>query len=496
MSLTFLNRRNNTILSLAATAIILTIVTVPLQYHSKAFATNSNINNAIAVQRARSTTDSAIGRDQSLKYSIGQHYHIIPAALVQVLQNRAESMGTLKHFTLIATSDNGHMNLPTGDPINLMTFNGSFPAPTLRVTQGDVVQVTVINKDTEIHSIDFHGSQLSAVPNFTAIPPGQNKTLTFVAVNPGAWVYHCEANNVFELWEHPLKGMTGMLIVDPKEGYKPLTTNIVHQVGNPGNYSYETKTLSGPAREFNLLYGEYYLENGLSPHSDTVATPEHEFSEEKMFNKIPTYTHVNGVPYAYMGPLFTLPPWNTSLLSDVITNSNLLSGNPDPQISALTTPDTQGHTAATQLNVQQGDHVRFYVNNAGDNEVAFHIVGEQLDKVMVGSSTVAEKVQTWGIPAYGDATIDVVFEQPGAFAIVNHDYSELFKGQGSIVVVWPNGQTPLPSPSNSVPPQSHTPNTSIPQQTCLYGIGPNNNYENNTKDDNQFISQCKIGLPS
>ena len=117
MSLTFLNRKNNTILSLAATAIILTIVTTPLQFQSKAFATNSNINNAIAVQRSGSTIYSAIGRDQSLKYSIGQHYHIIPASLVQVLQNRAESMGTLKHFTLIATSDNGRMNLPTGDPI-------------------------------------------------------------------------------------------------------------------------------------------------------------------------------------------------------------------------------------------------------------------------------------------------------------------------------------------------------------------------------------------
>ena len=171
-------------------------------------------------------------------------------------------MGTLKHFTLIATSDNGHMNLPTGDPINLMTFNGTLPAPTLRVTQGDVVQVTVINKDTEIHSIDFHGSQLSAVPNFTAIPPGQNKTLTFVAVNPGAWVYHCEANNVFELWEHPLKGMTGMLIVDPKEGYKPLTTNIVDQVGNPGNYRLRNKNVVRSSKGIQLtlwriLFGKW-----------------------------------------------------------------------------------------------------------------------------------------------------------------------------------------------------------------------------------------------
>ncbi|MGG6461007.1 MAG: multicopper oxidase domain-containing protein, partial [Candidatus Eiseniibacteriota bacterium] len=154
--MTFLNRKNKVIFSLAIIAIILTIVTAaPLRYPTNAFAINNNINNAMAVQLAGSTSDSSIGHDQSLKYSIGQHYQVIPAALVQVLQNRAESMGTLKHFTLVATSDNGHMKLPTGDPINLMTFNGSFPAPTLRVTQGDVVQVTVINKDTEIHSVDF-----------------------------------------------------------------------------------------------------------------------------------------------------------------------------------------------------------------------------------------------------------------------------------------------------------------------------------------------------
>ena len=100
MSLTFLNRKNNTILSLAATAIILTIVTAPLQYHSKAFATNSNINNAIAVQRAGSTTDSAIGRDQSLKYSIGQHYHIIPAALIQVPTKQSRIDGNIEAFYL------------------------------------------------------------------------------------------------------------------------------------------------------------------------------------------------------------------------------------------------------------------------------------------------------------------------------------------------------------------------------------------------------------
>ena len=423
--------------------------------------------------------------------SIGQHYQVIPDAYAEQLVSAAIASGTLKHFTLIATSDRGTMALPTGEYINLMTFNGTSPAPTLRVIQGDVVQVTVYNYDDEEHSIDFHGAQLSAVPNFAAIDPGLSKTLTFVAVNPGVWIYHCEANNVFELWEHPLKGMSGMLIVDPKLGYTPLVTNIVTQTGDPSTYKYQENRIPPHALEFSLTFGEYYLS---SDTNVVLGTSEHDFDQTKMFNKIPTYTHVNGIPYGYLGPLLTLPPWSTSTLSEVITTANL--DGADPVLSALTTPDTQGNTVATQLNVRQGEHVRFFVENTGDNEVAFHIVGEQLDRVAVGNSIIARGVQTWGIPAYSDATIDVVFEQPGVFAIVNHDYSELFKGQGSIVVVWPKDQTPLPNPSNAVPPVSALPLTSIPQPKCLYGIGPDNTFNVNSGDDNQFISRCKIDRKS
>jgi hypothetical protein len=181
-------------------------------------------------------------------------------------------------------------------------------------------------------------------------------------------------------------------------------------------------------------------------------------------------------------------------LSDVITTPNL--DGIDPPLSALITPiDAQGHTVATHLNVKQGERVRFFVQNNGDNEVAFHIVGEQLDRVSVGNNVMAKGVQTWGIPAYGDATIDVVFENPGVFAIVNHDYSQLFKGQAAIVVVSPTGG---PNPSNAVPPVSALSSTSIAQTTCLYGIGPNNQYgiigpiPAPDNDNNKFISQCGI----
>ena len=66
--------------------------------------------------------------------------------------------------------------LPTGDLISFLSFDGQYPSPTIRVTEGDIVQVTLtISSGT--HSIDHHASQLSAVPNFEAVrsparPPG------------------------------------------------------------------------------------------------------------------------------------------------------------------------------------------------------------------------------------------------------------------------------------------------------------------------------------
>src|SRR6185503_15568065 len=157
--------------------------------------------------------------------NMNQHYNEVSQTLMDSFVQKAYATGTFKHFTLIASE--GVTTLPTGDKISVFSFNGSVQAPTLRVTQGDVVQVTIVNPSDngDVHSIDFHGSQLSAVPNFAAVPPGSSRDLTFVAVNPGVWAYHCEANNVFELWEHPMKGMAGMMIVDPSKGYTGFDTN-------------------------------------------------------------------------------------------------------------------------------------------------------------------------------------------------------------------------------------------------------------------------------
>ena len=426
------------------------------------------------------------------------HYQAIPPAYAEELESEARANGTFKHFTLIAGE--GTTTLPTGDTITVWSFNGTYPSPTIRVNQGDVVELTVINPSTNRapHSIEIHGSQLSAVPNFGSIPPGEEKTMTFVAVNAGVWAYHCEGVNVFALWSHALRGMAGMLIVDPKEGYPELHINTVVPTSDPSmNIESKEKKFAGPAREFSLVYSEWYLrKEATGPQNGTQA---HDFDLAKMLDEHPTYAHANGVPFGYAGALFTLPPWdgsnpnNQPRLSNLLTEDNLPDGSPNPRFLDLVAPDENGHTPVTHLHVKQGEHVKFFIQNTGDKNVAWHIVGEQLDRVAVGANILAKGIQTWNIPPYGDATIDVVFEQPGVYAPLNHNYALLVKGQIAIIEVHPEDAVLPPNPSNAVPPDSQLGGTSISQSTCFYGIGPDN--VANTADDHAFISECGVFGP-
>lgn len=472
--------------------------------------------------------------------SVNEHGYAGPEALAAHADN-----APVKRFTLIADEDESGTILPTGDKVHTMTFNGTIPAPTIRVTEGDVVQITIINEGDEVHSIDQHASQITAVPNFGAVPPESEcendnpdcneQTYTFVAANPGVFAYHCEANDVFGLDAHALLGMEGMLIVDPKEGYKPLQTETIEATSDPTtNVDSTSKGFGGPAKEFALVYSEYYYQDGfttITPNEEHGEEGEHEHgghgSEEhsehvydrvKMMSNDPTYTHANGVPFGYLGTLLALPEWQTKTLGDVIPGEFLLDCTltglgvcddldgdgvdennvplaltTDPGLSTVTplAGVFGSGTIATHIDVNAGDHARFFIQNTGDRQVAWHIVGEQLDRVKMGDNVMTDSpIQTWNVGPYQDATIDVVFEQPGVYAIVNHDYSSLFKGQASIVVVHDPSIDPDSCeegdlvcsviageadnvPSNAIPPMSELPGTSVDQTliACDYGIG-------------------------
>src|SRR5664279_1337112 len=80
-----------------------------------------------------------------------------------------------------------------GTTMQAMTFNGSMPGPLMVVHEGDYVEVTLVNPDTNSmpHNIDFHaatgalgGAELSL------INPGEQVVLRFKATRTGVFVYH------------------------------------------------------------------------------------------------------------------------------------------------------------------------------------------------------------------------------------------------------------------------------------------------------------------
>ncbi len=105
-----------------------------------------------------------------------------------------------------------------GKQQKMWTFGGKIPGPLVRVTQGDVVNFTLVNQkgNKQSHSMDFHAARVDVLDEFAAVKPGKSKNFQFSADYPGVFIYHCGAE---AMSEHIARGMYGVIIVDPKEGY-------------------------------------------------------------------------------------------------------------------------------------------------------------------------------------------------------------------------------------------------------------------------------------
>lgn len=144
------------------------------------------------------------------------------------------------------------------------TFNGKVPGPMLRVQRGDTVKITITNHKTSLHhhNIDLHaatGPGGGAV--VTNVAPGETKTFSFKALNPGLFVYHCAVANVPN---HMAHGMYGMILVEP-EGGLPLVD-----------------------KEFYVMQGEFYSTGGIGNKGLQV------FDTQGMLDGTPSYVVFNG----------------------------------------------------------------------------------------------------------------------------------------------------------------------------------------------------------
>lgn len=129
----------------------------------------------------------------------------------------------------------------------MWTYGGTIPGPLVRVRQGDMVDFTLHNEkeNKQSHSMDFHAARADVLGEFAEIKPGEHKQFTFKADYPGVFIYHCGADSMSE---HISRGMYGVIIVDPKEGY--------------------SEQYPKPDREYVLVHGDLF-EAGASAEERT-----------------------------------------------------------------------------------------------------------------------------------------------------------------------------------------------------------------------------------
>lgn len=135
-----------------------------------------------------------------------------------------------------------------GNRQTMWTYGGTIPGPVIRVKQGDTIEFTLNNSadNEESHSMDFHAAEVDVLEEFGAVRPGESKSFTFEANYPGVFIYHCGADSMAE---HISRGMYGVIIVDPAEGY--------------------TQAFPQPDREYVLVQGDLF-EDGTSAADRTM----------------------------------------------------------------------------------------------------------------------------------------------------------------------------------------------------------------------------------
>ncbi len=151
-----------------------------------------------------------------------------------------------------------------GVTFNYWTFDGAVPGPFLRVREGDTVRLTLHNDPTSLHhhSIDLHavtgpGGGAAA----TIVAPGESKTITFKALNPGLFIYHCAHPNAAS---HMAHGMYGLILVEPESGLSPVD------------------------KEFYVVQGEFYSSGSLGRKGLQL------FDSQAMLDGKPQYVVFNG----------------------------------------------------------------------------------------------------------------------------------------------------------------------------------------------------------
>ncbi|MDD9954292.1 MAG: copper-containing nitrite reductase [Candidatus Woesearchaeota archaeon] len=170
-----------------------------------------------------------------------------------------------EHVTIDLVAEEVIAELADGTTFNYWVFNEQVPGPMLRVRVGDTITVNLKNEMSSLHmhSVDFHATTgPGGGAKALQVPPGETRSLTWKALAPGAYIYHCASKH--SVGAHNAHGQYGLIIVEPEEGF-PLVD-----------------------REFYVVQGEFYT-RGKTGDKGFVA-----FDSQAMLDEMPNYVVFNG----------------------------------------------------------------------------------------------------------------------------------------------------------------------------------------------------------
>ena len=121
----------------------------------------------------------------------------------------------VKEFRIPMTHDT--IEIASGVKYVGWTFGGTVPGPVIRVREGDLVRINLVNEAKDMpHSIDFHASRIPMDHAMKSILPGDSLQFEFEATTAGVFMVHCGTPPVLM---HIAQGMYLPIIVDPKGGW-------------------------------------------------------------------------------------------------------------------------------------------------------------------------------------------------------------------------------------------------------------------------------------
>jgi manganese oxidase len=208
---------------------------------------------------------------------------------------------TLREFTIIVRenqqipiSDQGHF-------LDAWTFNGTVPGPTIRMTEGDLVRITVINDKNNkhahsMHMHSIHKSEMDGVQS-NAIMPGDSFTYEFIAQPFGVFPYHCHVDPIAD---HINRGLYGALIIDPKTPRPQMPEMVMMMNGYDLDYDQEGMiTIRPPEESGTIGLNDESEQDGTSNNNDDNSNDNNDAPVEEKERDNEIYT-VNGKAFDYV----------------------------------------------------------------------------------------------------------------------------------------------------------------------------------------------------